>query len=515
VATVEGVIPLALTGRGPDDPIFPDAPMSIDATIDSLPLDFVPRFTNTISNLRGLAIGRIAARGTVGAPRFAGAVAVREGEIRLDVLGVTVQQVAGTARMRGDSLVIDSISGVSGGPVRLSGGLSLANLTRPAFALKLSATEARVIDNERGQARVTADVTLDGPFEHAHVGGDITVLDAVLYIRESGRKSVIGPGDPSLFTVLDTSLIADRELFPGQASILANLSMDVTVTVNRDTWVRSPEANVEIYSDGPLRLHVDRAKQSLALEGVLATELGQYTYLSRRFDIRRGSATFIGGESGLNPSLQITGEHRVQIPASTELRIQVVIGGTLDHPTISLSSDAQPPLSQSDLLSYMAFGRSSGSLLQIAGSSVGSAAASSSLQTVGAFAGQQLVGMSLGVAVDQLEGRAARSLGVDVFNITPADTYEEVVRADFGSYLKATELEVGRYFNPRTFGSVQARLSADSPPGLRIHHRFWKSYLIEGTFEPRYVLRQPSLSAPESTPVFGVFGAFLVREWRF
>jgi translocation and assembly module TamB len=516
VATVEGTIPMILTGRRPGESLFPNAPMSLDVTVDSLPLEYIPPITDAISDLHGFAIGRIAARGTIDDPRLAGALAIRDGAMRIEALGIGVRELAGSLRAVDDSLVIDSLVGRSGGPIRLTGGLGFERLTRPSFDLQLVAQEAQVLNNDRGDAVVNANLTVEGPFGGAHVGGEITVIEAVVYIPESDDKQVIGPGDPALFNVLDTSVVADRELFPGQSPLLANLTMDVTVVVNRDTWVRSPDANVEVYSDGPLRLHIDRSKQSLALEGVLATERGLYTFLSRRFDIRRGSATFMGGESGLNPTLQITGEHEVQLPANTQLRIQVVIGGTLESPTISLSSDAQPPLTQSDLLSYMAFGRSSGSLLQVGGSSVAQGAGTPALQTVGAFAGQQVVGMALGVAVDQLEGEAARSMGVDVFNITPADTYEEILRrGDFLSFLRATELEVGWYLNPRTFGGVQSRLSTETPPGLRIQHRMWQNYLVEGSFEPRFELRVPSLGTVQENPAFGVFGLFLFREWRF
>jgi hypothetical protein len=85
-----------------------------------------------------------------------------------------------------------------------------------------------------------------------------------------------------------------------------------------------------------------------------------------------------------------------------------------------------------------------------------------------------------------------------------------------GGFLQATEIEAGRYINPRTFVSVQARLSVQTLPGLRFVHRMWENYRLDLSFEPRFQLRQPSLSVPEGdNPAFSVFGAFLFREWRF
>jgi translocation and assembly module TamB len=411
--------------------------------------------------------------------------------------------------------VIDSLAGTSGGRIRLSGGLGMETLTQPSFDLQLTAENAIVLNNDRGDARINADIQMQGPFDKAYISGTATVLNAVFYIPESDGKSVIGPGDPALFAVVDTSVVDGRTLFPAQSPLLANLRMDVALAVNRDTWVRSKDANVEIFSDGDLTLHVDRAKQALALDGVVITERGQYTFLSRRFEVRRGSATFIGGESGLNPTLQVTGEHLVQLPASEAITIRVVIGGTLERPTLALDSDAQPPLTQSDLLSFVAFGRSSSTLLQLGGSSVSGSGSGAGLRGVGTFAGQQLVGMALGVAVDELEGEAARSLGADVLNITPADTYTEVARGNIGRFLEATEFEVGKYFDTDTFGAIQARLSTRTIPGLRVQRRLFADYRIEGSFEPRLDLRAPSLSAREAPSSFNVLGLFLIREWRF
>lgn len=513
VLTAEGTLPINLGSGG--GPRLPDAPMSVDIVVDRMPLEYIPSLTDAVTDIKGVAVGQIAARGTVRAPKLVGALEVADAEAKIAPLGVTVRRMAGALHMAGDSVVIDSLAGSSGGRIRLSGGLGMASLIEPSFDLELTAQNAVVLNNDRGDARVDADITMKGPFDNVYVSGNATVRNAVFYIPEADDKTLIGPGDPVLFAVVDTSVIDDRMLFPSQSPLLANLRMDVDLVVNRDTWVRSRDANIEIFSDGDLVLHVDRAKQALALDGIVNTERGQYTFLSRRFEVRRGSATFIGGESGLNPTLQITAEHLVQLPASEAVTISVVISGTLERPTLSLSSDAQPPLTTSDLLSYVAFGRSSSSLLQLGGSSVASQGTGGGLQGVGTFAGRQLVGMALGVAVDELEGEAARSLGADVLNITPADAYTEVSRGNIGRFLESTELEVGKYFDTDTFGAIQMRLSPRTIPGLRVQRRLFADYRIEASFEPRLQLRSPSLSERSELPSFSVLGLFIIREWRF
>jgi len=198
--------------------------------------------------------------------------------------------------------------------------------------------------------------------------------------------------------------------------------------------------------------------------------------------------------------------------------VRVNIGGTMLNPRVTLESDAQPPISQSDLLSYLAFGSESGSLLQFGGSSVaGGSAGGSLVGTSAALATRQLAGVALGVAVNELEGQASRSLGADVFNITPANVPTELASGNFGAFetfLKGTQVEFGKYVTTGTFVGLQAQLSA--VPGFRIEHRFVRSpgLSLESTFQPRFFLPDPSLTEQELRRA-NALGFFLTRLWRF
>ena len=130
------------------------------------------------------------------------------------------------------------------------------------------------------------------------------------------------------------------------------------------------------------------------IDGVLLTERGEYTFMTRRFTIKRGSATFINSAE-LNPTLQGVAEYEVRQPNREAINIQIVVGGTLNTPNISLTSDAQPPINQSDLLSYLAFGQESSSLLQLEGTGL-----------TNGGTGQNIVGAGAALATQQLAGGA-------------------------------------------------------------------------------------------------------------
>jgi hypothetical protein len=217
----------------------------------------------------------------------------------------------------------------------------------------------------------------------------------------------------------------------------------------------------------------------------------------------------------------VTAEYQVKTAANVTL-IKVLVAGTLQKPRISLESNAQPPLSQSDLLSFLAFGESTGSLLQF-GSGLGGGIQGSNVVNL---ASARLAGVALGVALDELEGQAARSLGVDVLNITPGD-FPAFQISGFSQFLRATEIEAGRYVSPSTFVSVVttpgvfscagANNNSNSScaiPGATLQYRTNKGYRFETSLSPRYILNPPTLSGQTAAGT-SQFGAFVIREWRF
>jgi translocation and assembly module TamB len=525
VAVVDGRIPMNL-GSGAGD-LLPDAPITVDLTSEGLPLDLVSRFTDAVDDVHGRAFGVVRVRGTTRHPSTAGALALLNGSVRLVATGTRLTNVTASIRMLADTIIIDSIAARAGGRILARGGIGIKTLSQPSFDLTLDADNARVLDNDQGTVRADASLQVKGPFNRTNITGRIGVLNGVIVVPESDNKQVISTRDPALFQVVDTARADDSNAeLVQQSPLMANLRMNVTLDVARDTWVRTNAANVEIYTppDRPLAIRMDRRRQSIVLDGEVATDRGEYEFLSKRFQVRRGSAMFVGTQKP-DPSLQVTAEYEVQLAASQAINIRVQIGGTLSSPRISLDSDAQPPLSQSDLLSYLAFGRTSSSLLQFGGSSLAGGGGGTGLAGTGAqLVTQQLAAVALGVFVDQFESSAQRTLGAAYVNVTPADLYTELAQSgQIAGFFKGTQVEVGKYTDPNTFLAVNARLSsfASNPgdravPGIRINRRMGKGFALDASFTPRYVPQTPTLEVntakPKST---GVFGTFLSREWKF
>ncbi|HEU5174799.1 MAG TPA: translocation/assembly module TamB domain-containing protein, partial [Gemmatimonadaceae bacterium] len=425
LAVVQGTVPIDLAFSGVSGRRLLEQSMALNIDADSLPLELIPYFTDAVSGVTGLAVGRVAIRGTLRRPTIIGALTVARGTVTLTSTGMRVSNITGSVRMLSDSIHIDSIVGRAYGPIRLRGHLAVGSWREPGFDLYLTGNDAEVLRNDRGRLRADLGLALTGPFREPYLSGQVTVTQGVVYAPDPTGKRVINAGDPALFAVVDTALTENRELFPVTSPFLQNLRMEVAVAVRRDTWVRSKDMNIEMYTEYPVFIRSYRGNMSLV--GTVTTDRGEYSFLSKRFQISRGSATFIGGPE-INPTLQVTGEYQVQLTGSPALNVRVLIGGTLKRPRLTLESDAQPPRSQSELLTMLAFGRSSASdVLQVEGTSLSSGVGAGDLVGIGSkIAVRRLAGIAVGVAIQELETEAGRGIGADVFDITPADVPESI-----------------------------------------------------------------------------------------
>jgi translocation and assembly module TamB len=281
------------------------------------------------------------------------------------------------------------------------------------------------------------------------------------------------------------------------------------LTVKRNTWVRNREANVEVYTDDPISVHAEQ--QAFALTGVVNTDRGEYNFMGKRFQLKRGSATFIGSPD-LNPTLQITGEYQVQAATRGTLNISVVIGGTVKRPRLALESDAQPPRTQSELLSLLAFGQPTSTLLAYGTSSV----AARRRRAICSARGHN--SRCSGCQPSRSASRSTRwSCRRGAPSAPTCSTSRQAMCPLFrggnpvGNFFKQTRIEAGKYVNGRTFVSVSEQAAQ---PGVSIAHRTADGWHFSASMVPRIILREPTL---REQPTFTTrsYGGFVVREWRF
>ncbi len=516
VADAHLPVDLALADRsGPR--VLRTVPLQVDVRADSLPLEALPSFTTAVSDVRGRVRGNAAIRGTFNDPSLNGLALLDLGTLRVNSTGVLYHDIVGTVRLRGDTAYVDSIVAYAGGSVRTTGTIDFGTLSRPGFDLRMRADNAVLVDNERGTIRADAALAVKGPYDGVHVTGAAQVRSGVMYAPETRNRRVTNLDDPTLRANIDTAGLG-LDVLPRPNPLMSNLQVDVNVRISPDTWARNTQANVEIYTpeDGdPLIIHMDNARQVLTLTGIINTDRGEYTFAGRNFQLTTGSVTFMG-DPGINPLLQLTARYQVQRRGVEALVIEVHVDGSLREPRVTLQSNSQPPLAQSDLLSYLAFGQSSSSVLNMQSTSM-LGIGNGGLTGIPALAEQQLASVAIGASIEsavaQIQREGSRS-GLDVFRVHAGELPAEAAfQGYFQNLVRGTEIEAGKYIMPRLFLEARGRLS--TTPGVQLQYRGPLGVTWNGVWEPRYMPLAPSFSESLAASRVRSLGVLLLWSRRY
>ncbi|MFL5402890.1 MAG: translocation/assembly module TamB domain-containing protein [Gemmatimonadales bacterium] len=355
VLQVETRLPLDLGLRGVKQRRV-DGPLLVHARGDSVDLGIVEALTPAINRVRGTLTADVNITGTWDAPRFTGGAEIRGGAMSLPGLGVRYDGLRGRARFQGDSLVLDNVSLRSGGNLDVTGSVRLEELSRPVLDLGFRAQDFRAIDVKSFLTlSATGGLRLQGPLFHATLAGDLTANSGVLYFADLVSKRIIDLEDPTIADLVDTTLLRRENLGAKfQNRFLDSLTIqNLRVTLGSDDWLRSAEANIQLGGE----VLLSKAGKIYTPSGTLDALRGTYTLkigpVTRDFTVERGSVRYFGD---LNAALDIQARHTVRAVRGEEIPVIAKITGTLYAPKVTLESTFNPPISETDLVSYLVTG---------------------------------------------------------------------------------------------------------------------------------------------------------------
>ena len=356
ILTVEAHLPVDLALRGVERRRL-DGPLTARAYADSVDLGLLEALTPAVDRVEGRLAVNVRAEGTWKQPRLAGTVAVSNGSMNIPGIGVHFGSVDGSALLQGDSVVLKDVRITSGGgALAVRGGIQLEDFSRPILALDARADQFRAVDVRNFLTLVaTGDIRLRGPVSGATLTGSLTANSGVLYFADLVNKRVIDLEDPAYADLLDTTLIRRENLGNKfQNRFMDSLRVeDLRVGIGSDVWLRSAEANIQL--DGSVRL--TKFGQEYQPTGTLNAPRGNYTLkigpVTRDFTVNKGQVQYIGT---LNANLDIQAQHTVRAVRGEEIPIIANIEGTLYAPKVTLESTLRPPISETDLVSYLVTG---------------------------------------------------------------------------------------------------------------------------------------------------------------
>ncbi len=461
--------------------------ISVLARADSVDLSLLDAITPLVSSLDGTLDANFGIAGTWENPELTGRISIADGVGRYPAIGVQHEDINGSFRLSGDTIWVEQLSLNSGrGRADITGFVRLEELSRPVLDLRFAAHNFHALDvRDFLFLEASGDLSMRGPVFNATLTGHGTVTRGILYFADLIEKQLVSFQDTLLFTesqLVDTMAIRREGLGARFENRLYNsLRVDsLQLEMGADVWMRSSEANIQLLGD----LVVSKMRDEYRLNGTLQTPRGTYRLspgpslvqlvATREFTVTRGEVTYFGTPD-LNAALDIEASHDVHSIRGDDMTAYVHIGGTLYDPRLRFSSDIQPPISETEVLSYLFFGAPSVEAFAGAGQ--------------GAYGDQRLVQQGLNQFLAAVSGQLEYSFISDL-NL-PLD-YVQIRPTIYRNELAGVDFAVGKRLGEKWFVTLSPRLcrrenfgveSLESV-GASLEYRFTKQWLFLVSGDP-------------------------------
>jgi autotransporter translocation and assembly factor TamB len=390
----------------------------------------------------------VAVRGPFDAPVPSGTFAVRGAKLVAVPLGVDFHDIGVEASLTPQKIAIPTFQILSGRGGSLTGSVEVGLAGRAPDSIRASfvAKDFGAVYTNEAWAKVSGQIGIEGPLSYPHVKGDVVVDEAIIRPDLEFLGKAPKPRDDTIHIVpigATTKPVeaACAEMAPASAAVAAapgetGFTLDVGAKLPGNAWIKHSSATVELTGDvralkGP--------GGAVNLVGVIETRRGWAELQGKRFNVKTGRIAFTGGDK-IDPALELVGEHKVP-----EYRIEAVIAGTAEKPSLELRSD--PYLEQADILSVLLFGKPTNRLSEGEQQALSERAAE----------------MATGFAVTAVAQSVAKSLGLEEMGIH----IEE---------LSMSRVAVGKYISEKTFVTVAQTLDEEPGQEVAIEYRFLPSW---------------------------------------
>jgi translocation and assembly module TamB len=435
---------------------------NLEARIQSagLSLAFLNAFSGkAVQGIGGEVEVDLQVRGSLKQPLASGFARLRDGRLTPTPLGIQISSITAEGLLEPRGIRISRLSArANKGELNGSGFIALQKFSPQAVDLSIVAKQWPAINTQQYQVEVNGAAKIDGTMAAPRINGKFEVSRGELRPDLSflERSNTPIKRDPTIKVVSTQPLAASAANSEGNqqadSELWRNSALDVQVNIPNNVWLRHRNATIEL--SGNLRVMKARSA-SLTLKGAIESIRGWVGFQGRRFTLSRARLEFTGSDK-IDPVLDILAEHRV-----TNYLVRVIVTGTAEKPTLTLTSD--PQLDQADILSLLLFNKPVSdlnkgeqvSLQQNAIGIVGGFAATKIGQAVAESLGLQNLGVDIG-SID-FSGEAVRFgqfIGRDTFV-----SFSQEVSGKYGQ-----EVSVQYHITPEWKLSVSS--STTGPDGI-------------------------------------------------
>ena len=508
--TAAGNIPINLALTGAEQRMVPDT-MDLRVSADSLDAALALAYFTSLEDVTGSISGDVVIRGTTDSPEPGGSLSLADASWAVEELGVRHTGVTGELLVRQDRTVAVKLDTSETGISTVAGVLTLDSLSNPHMDLDVTFDQFLAVARQDMESTISGEFSVVGRYRVPVAEGALVVDEGTLFVEEFARSSgIVDLRDPLLYAdglTVDTTVFVSQPLIAGLRNpFLDNLRVDIGMAVPRNMWLRSNDMNVEM--GGELLVRYDRREGDLVLIGELQALRGSYLVLGRTFEVDGGTVGF-AGQPGVNPELDIQASSRVRRRLRDPLEVGATVQGTLVQPLVTLSTE-EAGLAQSDLISYLLFGRASS---ELGGDPTGGGAGIG--QDLGAGVGTYVAG----ALANQVGAALAQDIGVDYLAISQAGSlgdpdFARDAQLEVGSYLGEDVFVVLVLSTPTQRGTTNEE-RVNPVRGVRVEVAVTEDWYVEGFIEDRFLRSGTAGLGVAGLDGDQVVGLFIFSEWGY
>lgn len=411
--------------------------LRLQARAQDLSLEMLQPLLRGVSGLQGKASLGLEVSGSPRQPQVQGRLQVKDGSLIIDATGQEVGGIQMLLTLRGQRVSVERCSAQAGGELKVQGHLDLPLRGPGGLDLKLSTQEVKVSLGTMGQMTTQADLSLGGSFARPVLRGSVRpsrLMIAFALTTPPGLEDVVilQPGQkPPPLSKSEEKFRLPPVLDPLAMQVRAELADPTRVSLS-DGWLQTRGSLLlKKEPGGPLTFH----------EGIVVDK-GLIIILGKRFEILEGGANFRGRPEP-NPDLEA--EAQLNMGTTT---VFINVAGTAKDPQLNLSS--LPPMSQTDILSTIIFGRPANKL---------SGGQSRELSA-------QALALLGAAGRKELESLFGPDISPDVVTVHNAPA-------------TGSSLEAGKYLNEQLYVRYRQNLGPYGGQSVGLEYRFSRDFAVE------------------------------------